>query len=303
MRITDEKLLTVMIHRELMAELNEWKAKGELDIYTDFRSDCIEKFDKNRRPLIGNINLLEDRLDRKGGGVIIFAKKHLKREIKSLAKVQPQMTDTSPRRIQAHVYVNAAGPWAGDVARMAGIGSGSGLMSVPIPIVPRKRYVYVVHVPDGPGLDMPFLIDPSGVWCRREGLGNLYICGKSPTKDEDEMIDHDTLDVDYDYFDEKIWPILAARMPCFEKLRVKNAWAGWYDFNLFDQNPIIGRHFHHQNFFMSAGFSGHGLQHALTVGRGIMQEIYDGGYIHINYRKYGFERLYENRPLLEDNII
>lgn len=42
------------------------------------------------------------------------------------------------------------------------------------------RYVYVVHCPDGPGLDCPFLIDYSGIYVRREGLGGHYIAGASP---------------------------------------------------------------------------------------------------------------------------
>ena len=44
----------------------------------------------------------------------------------------------------------------------------------------RKRYVYGIHCPDGPGLNMPFLVDPSGVYIRREGLAGHYICGASP---------------------------------------------------------------------------------------------------------------------------
>lgn len=43
-----------------------------------------------------------------------------------------------------------------------------------------SRYVYVVHCPDGPGLDTPLLIDYSGVYFRREGLGGNYITGMSP---------------------------------------------------------------------------------------------------------------------------
>jgi len=45
----------------------------------------------------------------------------------------------------------------------------------------RKRYVYVIHCPDGPGLNMPFLVDPSGVFIRREGLAGYYLCGASPS--------------------------------------------------------------------------------------------------------------------------
>jgi len=38
----------------------------------------------------------------------------------------------------------------------------------------------VVHCPNGPGLETPMIIDTSGVYVRREGLGGNYICGASP---------------------------------------------------------------------------------------------------------------------------
>ena len=49
-----------------------------------------------------------------------------------------------------------------------------------LPVERRKRYVYVFHCPDGPMFDCPMIIDPSGVYVRREGLGGKYICGSSP---------------------------------------------------------------------------------------------------------------------------
>ena len=36
--------------------------------------------------------------------------------------VRPQMNDASGRPIRAHLIVTAAGPWAGQVAKLAGIG-------------------------------------------------------------------------------------------------------------------------------------------------------------------------------------
>ena len=50
--------------------------------------------------------------------------------------------------------------------------------------VSRKRYVFVVHCPNGPGLDCPMLIDKSGLYVRREGLGGHYICGIGPDSEE-----------------------------------------------------------------------------------------------------------------------
>lgn len=61
-------------------------------------------------------------------------------------------------------------------------------------------------------------IDPSGAYFRREGLNNIYICGLSPEEDDEPSIDN--LDVDPKFFDEKIWPKLANRVPAFENLKV-----------------------------------------------------------------------------------
>ena len=54
---------------------------------------------------------------------------------------------------------------------------------------------------------------------RREGYGNHYLCGRSPSCDEEEPNVTDN-DVDYDFFDEKVWPVIANRAQCFENLKV-----------------------------------------------------------------------------------
>ena len=63
---------------------------------------------------------------------------------------------------------------------MAGIGSEKdGLMSVPLPVKPAKRYVYVFDCPTGPTCTPAITVDLSGAYFRRECSGN-YICGRSP---------------------------------------------------------------------------------------------------------------------------
>ncbi len=46
----------------------------------------------------------------------------------------------------------------------------------------RKRYVYMVHCPEGPVAPSPFIIDPSGAYIRREGTNRHYLCGISPNQ-------------------------------------------------------------------------------------------------------------------------
>jgi len=195
-----------------------------------------------------------------------------------------------------------AGGDSGHVGLLAGIGMGQGDMAVSIPVEKRKRYVYVPHCPEGPGMDCPLVIDPCGVYFRREGLGGNYLCGQSPTE-EQEPADTDLNVVDMDWFDEQVWPVLANRVKAFESLKVKSAWAGNYDYNVWDQNGVIGQHPVLDNVYLACGFSGHGIQQGPAVGRAVTELILDGQYKTIDLGKFGFQRLIDKVKVLERNIV
>lgn len=188
------------------------------------------------------------------------------------------------------IAVNAAGAWAGAVAAWAGLD---------LPIRPRKRMVYVLECRD----DLPacpLVIDPSGVWFRPEG--RFFLTGRSPAADEPDP-DEPPLDVDEATFTDIIWPILAARVPAFESVRIRSSWAGYYEMNLFDGNGIVGAHPAVPNLIHAAGFSGHGMQHSPAVGRGVAELIATGGYDTLDLAPLGTVRLIANRPLIERNIV
>ena len=71
----------------------------------------------------------------------------------------------------------------------------------------------------GPGLATPLVIDSTGLYFRREGHGQRFIGGMSPPTSKMEP-SVDNMDVDYDYFDQQCWPILAHRVKAFEDLKV-----------------------------------------------------------------------------------
>lgn len=155
---------------------------------------------------------------------------------------------------------------------------------------------------NAPPLNSPLTIDPkSGTYFRVDGTAGNYICGRSPSLDGEPPIDN--LDVDYDYFDESVWPQLAHRIPAFECAKVCSAWGGYYDFNTFDENGIIGSHPHYHNVYIATGFSGHGIQQAPAVGRAITELILDGKFTTIDLSRFGFERLIKQEPMFEDNIV
>jgi glycine/D-amino acid oxidase-like deaminating enzyme len=186
--------------------------------------------------------------------------------------------------------VNAAGAWARRVAEMVGID---------IPVFARRRSIFNVSSP-AKLMGCPLLIDPTGVYFRPEG--KTYICGTSPAADNDP--DDLPLDqVDHNLFDEVIWPTLANRIPQFEALRVENCWSGYYEYNVFDHNAIIGHHPDVENCIFANGFSGHGLQQGPATGRGISELILNGKYSTLDLSSLSWTRVLENRPIVERNVV
>jgi len=190
-------------------------------------------------------------------------------------------------RIPCGAVVNAAGPHARAVASMAG---------VVLPVEARRRCVFVFTCPD-PLPSCPLVIDTTGVWWRPEG--DRFIAGWSPPDDAEDF----GLHVDHALFDEVIWPALAARVPTFERVRGAGAWAGHYEFNTFDHNALLGLHPDVPNLYFANGFSGHGMQQAPGVGRGIAELVLHGAYRTLDLSPLSVARLAEGRPLLERNII
>ncbi|XP_023390499.1 FAD-dependent oxidoreductase domain-containing protein 1 isoform X3 [Pteropus vampyrus] len=204
--------------------------------------------------------------------------------------------------VECAIVINAAGAWSGQVAELAGIGKGppGTLQGTKLPVEPRKRYVYLWHCPEGPGLETPFIADTSGVYFRREGLGNNYLGGCSPTEEEEP--NPGNLEVDHDFFQDKVWPQLAQRVPAFENLKVRRAWAGYYDYNTFDQNGVVGPHPLVVNMYFATGFSGHGLQQAPAVGRAVAEMVLEGHFQTINLSPFLFSRFYLGEKVQEYNI-
>ncbi|NXB74259.1 FXRD1 protein, partial [Donacobius atricapilla] len=246
----------------------------------------------------------------------------LSERIKYVHVYMPDSLEYQP--VACAIVVNAAGAWAGKLLEADGLPRV--LCQPPLPIQPRKRYVFTWHCPNGPGLSCPFLIDTSGAYFRRDGFAGNYLGGMSPPEVspwsplrsfiplffirhlqsvlfQEEEPDPSDLSVDHDYFQEQIWPRLARRVPAFESLRVGGSWAGYYDYNTFDQNGVLGPHPRLENLFSAAGFSGHGLQHAPAAGRAVAELVIKGRYETLDLRRLGWDRLVDGEPLKEHGVI
>ena len=187
--------------------------------------------------------------------------------------------------------VNAAGASAGALAAMAGID---------LPVSPAKRYVYVIDCPGASEAFRkgPLTFDVTGEYFRPEGRN--FIWGFTPSEEEEPQVKD--WEMDESWFENRIWPALAARVPVFEQVKMVGSWVGHYDYNWFDHNGIIGRHPSIPNFYFGNGFSGHGIQQGPATGNAIAELICFGDYRTIDLARMGYERLQRKEPLFEKNI-
>ncbi len=188
--------------------------------------------------------------------------------------------------------VNAAGAGAGSLAAMA---------DIELPVAPRKRYVYVIDCPEAPESlrKGPLTTDWSGLYMRPEGRN--FLCGNSPEEeDEPHPVDWE---MDHDWFQDRIWPCLATRIPVFETLKVVGSWVGHYDYNTLDQNGIYGRHPVLSNFIFANGFSGHGIQQGPASGMLTAEQIIFGEYRSLDVKRLNYLRILKREPMFEKNII
>ena len=193
------------------------------------------------------------------------------------------------RLVNCGWLVNAAGTGATALAAKAGLA---------LPVQARKRCVF--HFTSPARLPRcPLVIDPTGLYFRPEGDG--FLCGVAPAEHEDP--ESDDFEVPLGWFEDRLWPALAHRVPGFEAARLRSAWAGHYDVNLLDHNVILGPHPALPNLLFANGFSGHGVQQAPAVGRALAEWVVWGGYRTLDLTALGWRRVLSNQPLRELNVV
>ncbi len=160
--------------------------------------------------------------------------------------------------IKPGIVVNAAGPWAGQVAAMAGL---------QLPVGPLKRHLFFTDIFDEIPKDFPMIIDVNSGWyLKREGRG-LILGGPTGEKSFSRHVD----------FDAGEWTAARSveRVPALEHARMIRGWVGHYEMTP-DHHAVIGAFPELHNFICAAGFSGHGFQHAPAAGMAVAELIADG---------------------------
>lgn len=193
---------------------------------------------------------------------------------------------TTAGSLATPIVVNAAGPWAGLIAEMAG---------VHVPITPlRRQMLTTTPLPEIPR-DFPFVIDfPQSLYFHREGEGLLTGMSNPHEKPGfDQTVDPD-------------WELVAleaaiARLPLLEKAGLASHWAGLYEVTP-DAHPILGRT-PVEGFYLVGGFSGHGFMHGPVAGLLMSEIVLDGAARTVDVSALELARFEEARLVREYNVI
>jgi FAD-dependent oxidoreductase domain-containing protein 1 len=166
-------------------------------------------------------------------------------------------------RISSPIVVNAAGPFAGIVAELAGVSQ---------PVRPLRQHLFRANLPRHWPYRFPMVIDPGGVHWRHDdpvtdGMPDRIIVAKTKLDGpygENFVCDESRWFADF-------YPDMVRRLPALRDVTLVEGWTGLYEMTP-DHNPMIGEHPHLAGFFVANGFSGHGLMLAPAPGK-VMSEL------------------------------
>ena len=194
---------------------------------------------------------------------------------------------TPAGEIDTATVVIAAGPWSGEVGRLAGI---------ELPVQPIRRQIAVTGPIPGITRQFPFTIDFSrGLYFHHETGGILT-----------GMSNHDQAP-GFDIGLDPEWRLhhienAIFRLPLLEQAEIMSEWAGLYEVTPDDQ-PILGRLPQVEGLISCTGFSGHGFMHGPAAGLLTAEEIVDGGAHTINIDDLRWARFDSGVAAEELNII
>jgi len=197
--------------------------------------------------------------------------------------------ETRRGRVQTRTLVNAAGPWAAEVARM---------VDVQLPVEPLRRMLVPTEPFPQISHQAPMTIDmATGFHFRPEGLG-LLLAWSDPEEKPGFKTSFDSS------FIEKILTRAVERVPCFENLQVNPArgWAGLYEMTP-DHHAILGPVPEVPGFYVANGFSGHGVMHSPATGKILADLILKGTSDLIDPHMLSLDRFAEGRLIEETAVL
>ena len=197
---------------------------------------------------------------------------------------------TTAGEVSAGDVVNAAGAWAGELARAAG---------VEIPVAPLRRQVAVTRPFDLLPEEMPMTIFAGDGFHLRVRDGRVLLLWP----DEPRVTDP------FDTAADEGWLTTVvekahARVPVLRRAEIDRdeCWAGLYEMSP-DRHALLGLAPGTENFYLANGSSGHGVMHAPALGQLLAEIILDGAATSLDARSLRPSRFAEGEPNLGPSLL
>jgi sarcosine oxidase subunit beta len=190
---------------------------------------------------------------------------------------------TSAGEVSAGAVVNAAGAWAGEVARLLGS---------EVPVTPLRRQVAVTRPFDLLPEAMPMTIFVGDGFHLRVRDGRVLLLWPDDPRAEDPF--------DAGFDEEWLTTVVSkarARVPCLREAEIDRAacWAGLYEMSP-DRHALLGRAEGFDNLYLANGSSGHGVMHAPALGQLLAEIVLDGAAHTLDVRALRPSRFAEGEP-------
>lgn len=174
---------------------------------------------------------------------------------------------TATEEIATRTVVNAAGPWGGRIAEMAGAS---------VPIYATRHPVVIMQRPPGWRTPTPFWADMAEGWYYKPERNSAIMVGSIQNFAADEKADADAYSKVPEYHEiERYSDAALRRFPALSEGMVQGGWAGVYDMTP-DGQPVLDRVAEVEGFYCACGFSGHGFKLSPAVGKAISELVLDG---------------------------
>jgi sarcosine oxidase subunit beta len=217
-------------------------------------------------------------------GVLIMERTEVIGIRKEMGRISGVETTHGP--IFTKIVVNAAGAWGARIARMAGLD---------LPVLPFRRQVFMTKAFNAIPKLVPMIIDQDTLFYFK-GYPPGILMGMSDLSEPSSFHTH----VDRSFL-EKVTAEAIHRAPVLERAEILRGWGGLYAVTP-DENPIIGEIPDVRGFVCAVGFSGHGFQHGLPVGRLLSELILDGR-TSFDLSPFAYDRFKKRKKTMEKRTI
>ncbi len=191
--------------------------------------------------------------------------------------------ETESGRIEADIVINAAGPWAAQVAGYAGVA---------LPVTPLRRQAAATVLCDRLPPDMPMTIFAGDGFHFRVRDGRVLLLWPTPGVPGQPF----SIEIDPEWMG-SVTRMARQRVTPLRNIEVDvgASWAGLYEMSP-DKHAVLGRADGCDNLYLINGSSGHGVMHAPALGALLAELISDGTFSSLDATALRPSRFTEGAP-------